>query len=75
MTEKEQQERKSLLKLYREALARGDKEEAARVMKLVPILPEEARAAKRAFGIEWLRTSGLNFSAAERAYGKDWFLQ
>lgn len=75
MTPENQKKRSELVKMALAAQAKGDTDEYTRLMMLVPILPEEARAAKQAFGAEWLRNSGFNLSAVEEAYGKDWLLQ
>jgi hypothetical protein len=74
MTQTNSEERARVLRRANAAFARGDVEEAVRLTQSVPLLPEEARAAKQAFGVEWLRESGFNLTAAEEAYGKDWLL-
>lgn len=49
--------------------------EATRLMKLLPVQPELAKAAKETLGADYLRQSGFNLTAAEKEYGTDWLLR
>lgn len=54
------------------AMLAGKWDEAKDLMKHIPLVPEVANAAKQAFGDEYLKQSGFNLSAAEKAYGNGW---
>jgi len=57
------------------AIAADNLDEATRLTKQIPLVPEIAKAAKEALGADYLRQSGFNLSAAEAEYGKDWLLR
>lgn len=61
-----------LAQLIDAARARGDEEEATRLIRSIPIAPRTAALLKQMWGAEELIASGYNLSAAEAAYGKDW---
>ena len=68
-------EQEKIFDRVNDAIAADDMEEVVRLMKLLPMEPELARAAKEVLGADYLRNSGFNLSAAEEEYGKDWLLR
>jgi hypothetical protein len=50
----------------------GKAEEAMRLSKSIPLEPWMAKHLKEKVGVDYLRQSGWNLSAAEAEYGKDW---
>lgn len=65
-------EKDRLYDLADEAEARGDIEEAERILMSVPLTPNMAKIVKEVWGKEYIKNSSLNFSEAEEVYGKDW---
>jgi len=58
-----------------DAIAADNIAEATRLMKMLPMQPELAKAAKEVLGVDYLRQSGFNLTAAEKEYGTDWLLR
>jgi hypothetical protein len=50
----------------------GKQEEAMKLSKSIPLLPWMAEWYKKYIGVEYLRNSGWNLSAAEAEFGTDW---
>ena len=67
------EELEEISRLIAEARARGDEEEASRlIMSRIPLPPHSAALLKQMWGAEELKSSGFNLNAAEAKYGKDW---
>jgi hypothetical protein len=56
----------------RELREAGKLEESRKLLNQIPVLPAVALSAKEVMGAEALRQSGVNLSAAEERYGKNW---
>lgn len=70
------EELEEISQLISEARARGDEEEASRlIMSRIPLPPHSAALLKEMWGAEQLKNSGFNLNAAEAEYGKDWLNQ
>jgi hypothetical protein len=50
----------------------GKEEEAMRLSMSIPLSPWMAEWYKKYIGVEYLRNSGWNLSAAEAEFGIDW---
>ncbi|GHU75228.1 hypothetical protein FACS189461_1070 [Spirochaetia bacterium] len=50
----------------------GKEEEAMCLTKTIPLEPWLAKHLKDCVGVDYLRQSGWNLSAAEAEYGQDW---
>ena len=58
---------------YLELMDAGKKEEAIKLVnQYFPVPPYLADTAKRIMGVEDLKASGLNLSAAIKFFGKEW---
>ena len=55
-----------------EALARGDKEEFARLFPEMQVSADTALRMKRACGADRLRKTGMRTDRAEAEFGSDW---
>ncbi|MDR0639787.1 MAG: hypothetical protein LBG27_12960 [Spirochaetaceae bacterium] len=58
-----------------EYLKAGNKAEAMRIMKQVPLAPHLAKAAKEFCGADFLIKGGYNMAEAEAAFGPDWLAE
>ncbi len=56
----------------RAAEARGDNEEYDRILRLIPIVPHVAKAAKEVFGRDFIISSGFDITEANMKYGEGW---
>jgi len=54
------------------AIDADDWDTATKYGQQLIVAPELARCFKKVFGADDLKNSGLNLSAAEERYGKDW---
>jgi hypothetical protein len=50
----------------------GNKAEAVRILKQIPLAPHLAKVAKEFSGADFLIESGFNLSDAEAEFGPDW---
>jgi hypothetical protein len=55
-----------------EYMEAGNKAEAVRIMKQIPLAPHLAKAAKEFSGVDFLIKGGFNLSEAEAEFGPDW---
>ena len=53
----------------------GDKEEASRLIRSMPMPPYLAKVAKEKIGVDFLINGGWNLSEAEAAFGSDWLVK
>jgi hypothetical protein len=53
-------------------LDEGKEEEAACLIKSVPLMPEMAKIGKEVYGADFLIENGYNLLEANEAYGNDW---
>ena len=54
------------------ARARGDEEEATRIIRSIPLSPRQALTMKEMWGKDGVLAAGYNLIEAERAYGENW---
>ena len=69
------QEQCSILRDANAAIAIGDIVKATELMCKIPVPLGLAKAAKQAFGMEFICESGFDFSEAEKHYGQEWLSQ
>jgi hypothetical protein len=69
------EERLDLIVKGGEYLRAGNKAEAMRLMKQVPLAPHLAKVAKEFIGADFLIKGGFNLSDAEAEFGPDWLTQ
>jgi hypothetical protein len=50
----------------------GKEEEAALLVKSVPLMPEMAKIGKEVYGADFLIENGYNLLEAEKKYGGNW---
>jgi hypothetical protein len=50
----------------------GKDEEASKLIRSVPLMPEIAKIGKEVYGAEFLIKGGYNLLEANEAYGEDW---
>ena len=50
----------------------GNKEEADKLLKTIPVPPYLAKVYKKLFGADFLINEGYNLSEAEAEYGQGW---
>jgi hypothetical protein len=58
-----------------EYLEAGNKAEAVRIMKQIPLAPHLAKVAKEFSGADFLIKCGFNLADAEAEFGPDWLTQ
>lgn len=58
-----------------EYLEAGDKEEAVRILKQMPLAPHLAKFAKEWIGADFLMKGNWNLAEAEAKFGPDWLAQ
>lgn len=61
-----------IMKKSSELRKAGKDAEAQALFRTIPMTPEVAMVWKKYVGVEELKKSGWNLSAAEDRYGKDW---
>jgi hypothetical protein len=61
-----------LLDAINAASAAGDMEKFIELSRQMPVPPEVAKAFKESFGSDFVKNTGANLTAAEKAYGSDW---
>jgi hypothetical protein len=66
------EERLDVIMKGNECLKAGNKAEAIRIMKQVPLAPHLAKAVKEFSGADFLIKGGYNLSEAEAEFGPDW---
>ncbi len=66
------EEQFELIQKVQEAQKRGDREEARRISRLLPLAPHLAQSLKKQIGPNELLKAGFNLSEAEEAYGPNW---
>ncbi|MDR1468171.1 MAG: hypothetical protein LBT00_02635 [Spirochaetaceae bacterium] len=69
------EERLGIIMKGDEYLKAGNKAEAMRIMKQVPLAPHLAKFAKEFIGVDFLIKGGFNLSDAEAEFGPDWLTQ
>ena len=69
------EERLDVLMKAHECLAAGNKTEAVRIMKQVPLAPHLAEFAREFIGADFLIKNDFNLSEAEAEFGPDWLAQ
>ena len=69
------EERLKILTDYSKAYQDGRYEDAAAIVKKMPLPAPVAKAAKETFGADVLLTGGYDLSEAEAEYGKNWLYQ
>jgi hypothetical protein len=58
-----------------EYMEAGNKAEAVRIMKQIPLAPHLAKFAKEFIGADFLIKGGFNMADAEAEFGSDWLAQ
>ena len=61
-----------LVNSWLDALERGDREEAKRIFRKVPLEASTLMAGKKLFGADYIRKRGYNTEKADAKYGSDW---
>ena len=54
------------------AIAADDMQKLTELYKDIPLQPEVAKAFTKSFGVDFMKQHGLDISAAEKKYGKNW---
>lgn len=61
-----------MLDRFAEFLVSGKKEEADKVMHMIPLAPKDAKVLKELIGVDKMIAQGINLSEAVEAYGHEW---
>ena len=71
-TLQEIEEELAVAREYGDALRRGDREEADRILPRVKFEACSLKATKRIFGADYIRRKGYNTEKADKEFGPGW---
>lgn len=66
------EEKAKIIRASLDASDAGDKEEELRLLRLLPMAPHLAMAAKEVYGVDYVKNSGWDLSDANEEFGNGW---